>query len=602
MTVWIQLLGTPSVQIDGVPQPPPRGKKAWALLAYLVVSGRPAPREQLASLLFGEADDPLGALRWNLAEIRRLLARPDAVQGSPVELTLPPDAFVDVRTLSAGTWVEAVELGGLGRELLEGVSVASSPAFEAWLLAERRHVQQQTESILHEAALARLAAGQGDAAIDLAARLVASNPFEENFQELLIRAHAATGDRAAAARQLSACIELFRRELGIEPGRAVFDAAEATGVSATVTAVTGRAAALAQLDAGEAAIGAGALDAGLECLRRAAAEAHACGDLELKARSLLALGGALAHAARGRDEEAEAALHEAMAIAERLDRGDLVAQAQRELAWVDLLRARFTRAVTRAEQARAADGGSPFDRAIVGAAAYQQGHYGEGIVGFEEALDGLRDDPRLTAMGIGEIGLLRYMLGERGAARTAFADAIDRTRSLAWNAYLPYPEAMLGIVDVADGDLPAARDRLEHAFALGCQIRDCCWEGIAAAGLALLDETEGHLDAALDRFEDAARRSVREPDAWLWGHAFVLDLACSFGLRHDVERTSAWVSDLEALASRTGMREFLARAYLHRFDLGDVGALEAAELVAADVDNPVLHERLSERGGDRAGV
>ena len=194
------------------------------------------------------------------------------------------------------------------------------------------------------------------------------------------------------------------------------------------------------------------------------------------------------------------------------------------------------------------------------------------------------------------------MLGERGAARTAFADAIDRTRSLAWNAYLPYPEAMLGIVDVADGDLPAARDRLEHAFALGCQIRDCCWEGIAAAGLALLDETEGHLDAALDRFEDAARRSVREPDAWLWGHAFVLDLACSFGLRYDVERTSAWVSDLEALASRTGMREFLARAYLHRFDLGDVGALEAAELVAAHVDNPVLHERLAERGGDRAGA
>ena len=106
--------------------------------------------------------------------------------------------------------------------------MASSPAFDAWLLAER-HVQQQTESILREAALARLAAGQGDAAIDLAARLVASNPFEENFQELLIRAHAASGDRAAAARQLSACIELFRHELGIEPGRAVFDAAEATG-------------------------------------------------------------------------------------------------------------------------------------------------------------------------------------------------------------------------------------------------------------------------------------------------------------------------------------------------------------------------------------
>ena len=367
-----------------------------------------------------------------------------------------------------------------------------------------------------------------------------------------------------------------------------------------MTAVTGRAAARAQLDAGEAAIAAGALDAGLECLRRAAAESHASGDLELKARSLLALGGALAHAARGRDEEASAALHEAIAIARRLDRDDLVARAQRELAWVDLLRARFARAVARAEEARAADGGSPFDRALEGAAAYQQGRYRDGIEAFEAALEGLGDDPRLTAMGIGEIGLVRFMLGERDAARSTFAETLDKARTLAWNAYLPYPEPMLGIVEVRDGGLPAARERLEHAFALGCQIRDCCWEGIAAAGLALLDEAEANPDAAVERFEDAARRSVREPDSWLWAHAFVLDLACAFGVRHGVERTGAWVANLEALSSRTGMREFLARAYLYRFDLGDVEALAAAELVAADVDNPVLHDRLAERSRVRA--
>jgi hypothetical protein len=137
-----------------------------------------------------------------------------------------------------------------------------------------------------------------------------------------------------------------------------------------------------------------------------------------------------------------------------------------------------------------------------------------------------------------------------------------------------------------------ARERLEHAFALGCQIRDCCWEGIAAAGLALLDEAEGDEAGALERFEDAVPRSVREPDAWLWRDAFVLDLACALSVRHGIEQTRAWIADLEALASRTMMREFLTRAYLHAHDLGDRDALRAAELIAAHVDNQALHERV----------
>jgi DNA-binding SARP family transcriptional activator len=593
MSLQIGLLGTPSVTIDGVPRPAPRGKKAWGLLAYLVMAG-PARRQELARLLFDEADDPLGALRWNLAEIRRLLSMPDQLAGDLPALVLPPDALVDVRTLETGTWLAAIELPHLGRELLEGVNVVASPAFDAWLLAERRHVQAQTESILHEAALARLASGDGEGAIDLAARLVAMNAFEENHQELLIRAYAATGDREAAARQLAACVELFRRELGVEPGPTVVEAANATGTGATATAVTGRAAARAQLDAGEAAIGAGAIDAGLECLRRAAAEAHASGDLELKARALLALGSALAHAARGRDEEASAALHGAIVIAERIERGDLAAAAHRQLAWVDVLRARFARARVRIDQARTAGGTDPFDVGLEGAIQYQQGSYRDGFAMLERAL-AATDDPRLQAMALGELGLIRFVLGEHRAARESLEAALERTRWLAWNAYLPYPEAMVGLLDLAEGDSTAARDRLEHAFALGCQIRDCCWEGIAAGGLALLHESDGNLDEARTRFSDAVYRSAREPDAWLWGHAFVLDMACAFGVRRGIDETRRWVADLETLAARTMMREFLARAYLHRFDLGDASGLASAELVGAEVDNPSLQARIAGR-------
>ena len=42
-----------------------------ALLARVALAERPVGRRELAGQLFGEADDPLGALRWCLADLRR---------------------------------------------------------------------------------------------------------------------------------------------------------------------------------------------------------------------------------------------------------------------------------------------------------------------------------------------------------------------------------------------------------------------------------------------------------------------------------------------------------------------------------------------------
>jgi hypothetical protein len=67
--------------------------------------------------------------------------------------------------------------------------------------------------------------------------------------------------------------------------------------------------------------------------------------------------------------------------------------------------------------------------------------------------------------------------------------------------------------------------------------------------------------------------------------------------RNGLQETRAWVADLEALASRTMMRELLARACRYRFDLGEPDALAAAEMVAADVDNPALHRWIAEPAG-----
>jgi DNA-binding SARP family transcriptional activator len=366
MGLAIHLLGVPRVERDGKVVPQPRGLKVWGLLAYLVRSARATrpSRRQLAALLFEDADDPSAALRWNLSQLRRLLG--DAgLRGELLALSIEPRSYVDVDVVASGTWVEALSAPGLGHELLEGMNFASSPSFEVWLATERRHLQATTEAVLREAALARLSAGAAGEAADLAGRLVRQNPLDENYQALLVRSLAAAGDGVGASRQVAACRELFRRELGVVPG-ATLDAAMRTDTAApTARPATGRAAAIAQMEAGEAAIGAGVLDAGLQCLRRAIVEADATGDAALRARARVALGGALVHAARGRDEEGATALHEALTFGQQASPAHAAA-ACRELGYVEFLRGRYDRALAwlrraatlagtdRAEQARIA--------------------------------------------------------------------------------------------------------------------------------------------------------------------------------------------------------------------------------------------------------
>ena len=100
MEVGIRLLGPQAIERDGLPAAPPRGRKSWALLAYLLLAERPPGRRHLAELLFSEADDPLGALRWTLAELRRTLAAPGLFGGDPVATSLGDGIAVDVDALT----------------------------------------------------------------------------------------------------------------------------------------------------------------------------------------------------------------------------------------------------------------------------------------------------------------------------------------------------------------------------------------------------------------------------------------------------------------------------------------------------------------------
>jgi len=590
----VHLLGIPSIERDGVRQTPPRGRKTWALLAYLTATESAPSREWLAELLFADADDPLNALSWNLTQLRRLLGPVVPIGGEQVHLRVPPGTFIDIRALTTGTWIQALAIPGLGRELLEGMAFPSSPAYEVWLQIERRRLAGAADDVLREAARARLAIGDAQRAIELAGRIVAANGLDEDAQELLIRAYATAGDRAAADRQRAACVALFREELGVDPGPAVLQAAEATSAHGRTRRVSTRASVAARLEAGQAAMDAGAIDSAIGALRGAVEDAFATELADLQGSSLLALGSALVHGVRGRDGEGAGILHEAIAVAERTGADAASAHAHRELGFVELLRGRYDRAqrwLARAVSLAADDPAErAWARAMQGVALTDVGRHADASRALHEALR-LADEAdagTARAWALTFIGRGHLLRGELPAARNALERAVGSARRVRWTAFIPLPESLLAGVDLAEGRTDDAAAKYEHAYELSIQLGDPCWEGIAARGIGLVADRRGDGEAAIRWVAEARTRCVRLPDAWLWVEAFCLDALCALALDHGRPEAARWIADLEALAARTGMREMVARAYLHRGRLGDPAAAEAARVLAAEVDNPAL--------------
>ncbi len=581
MVTTIRLLGEPVILRDGLAAPPPRGRKAWALFAYLLVYERPVPRRQLAELLFADAADPLGALRWNLAQLRRALGTEAVVQGDPVELTLAADVVVDIR--------DPCSAGG---ELLEGREFAASPAFESWLLVARRRYAGRTGAVWREAALAELAAGRPDQAVELATRLVALDPFDEGHHELLVRGLAAGGDRAGALEQVAACRRLFRQELGYEPSPSVRRAA-GSGVDGEV-AVGDRVAARGHLEAGEAAVAAGALEHGLSCLRQARAEAAACGDGALHARSLVALGTALVHAVRGRDEEGAAVLHEALDVAEAAGHRETLVSALRELAYTDIQagrRASVDRRLARAERLADSDAEHAAILAVQGMNRSDMGDYAGAFTALHVSVERAErcGDRRQTALSLSLIARARLLRGEANEAMWALDRALGLVEAERWMSLLPFPEALRGEVDLQHGDTARAAERFERAFALACELQDPCWEGLAARNLGLLHRARGQLGSSRGWIDEARARSTRLPDRYVWMQGHVLDTAILFGLEEaEHEQTHKLIRALGALAARTEMRELVVRGLAHAARIGQAGALDSARVLADEIDNPTL--------------
>jgi DNA-binding SARP family transcriptional activator len=201
--------------------------KYKALLAFLAVpAGQVHPRDKLVALLWGDLSREQGrtALRQAVWSLRRALnsTRPAALVLEGDTIGLNAEAVsVDVadfeRAAISHDPVELARAAALYRgEFLAGIAGRETP-FEEWLVVQRERLAELAVEALARLLRLEWKAGNMEAAVQTALRLLAVDPLQEPVHRALMQLYVQLGRRAAALRQYQTCASVLQRELGVEP-------------------------------------------------------------------------------------------------------------------------------------------------------------------------------------------------------------------------------------------------------------------------------------------------------------------------------------------------------------------------------------------------
>jgi DNA-binding SARP family transcriptional activator/tetratricopeptide (TPR) repeat protein len=218
----LALLGPPVVRRDGTPVTFDT-RKATALLALLAVTGREHSREQLADLLWPEADSVKGR-----ASLRRTLSVTAAAMGDGMAISRtavaldPAKVRVDVRDFEtlitqpdAAALERAVEL--YRGDFLVGFTLRGCPDFEEWQASVGEELRQSLARGLQRLVAACIADGELDRAAGHARRWLRLDPLHEPAHQVIIKLHGWADQRSAAMRQYRTLVRVLDQDLAVRP-------------------------------------------------------------------------------------------------------------------------------------------------------------------------------------------------------------------------------------------------------------------------------------------------------------------------------------------------------------------------------------------------
>lgn len=524
----IVLLGKPYVE-GGDACARLAGRKPWGLLTYLCLR-KEVTRADLADLLFSAVEDPAAALRWSLLQTRRGISGIATIteHDGGLRFVPSPDVTVDLlRVLSGDLSLEEAKTIR-SSELLQGFAFNDQPGFEGWLLLERRRIAAATVEALAGAASAMIHS-EPDAALAMVAQATRVDPFNDSLHELAVEIHVARGDRGGAEAWLRHAAGIYRNELAEALPETVRRPLDRTPPAPAQPLIRLDVTARALLDSAQARFDAGDYRGGVELARRAGADAATSGDRVLEARALIALAGILIHSLRGHDREAVGLLRRALNLARRLDRPELIADAEREIGYVAFLDGRYgaaEQALRRSVAATETTGdAAPSARALIYHALCESDRcdYGAAEATFELALARVPpDEAALAAYGLAGLARLQVRMNRLAEGAENGRVATEAARKAGAVAIVPWALAWSAEASFLLGDATTAEALYSEAFALGCEIGDPCWEVLALRGLALLAHDAGRIQQAKNLLADAIVRCRRLPDAYKWTEALVL--------------------------------------------------------------------------------
>jgi DNA-binding SARP family transcriptional activator len=214
--ISLTLLGPFGLWVDGrycLPLP----RRAQALIALLALSeGHEVAREDAVEMIWGETDPwpPGHGLRQTL-ELIRHHAGTGLVRLTRGRLSLKRDAVtidaVEFQALAGSSGRgELTACAALYRgELLENVATVS-PRYDEWIAVERLRLAAIAAEAMQRVALSHLDAGEYDAAVAAARRVVALDELRLDAHALLVSILGRCGRRAEALRHSAFCARVLR--------------------------------------------------------------------------------------------------------------------------------------------------------------------------------------------------------------------------------------------------------------------------------------------------------------------------------------------------------------------------------------------------------